>query len=76
MVLGRTGAEREHTAFVGDRLYTDVATGVKNGAMGFLVLTGETKLEDVAASDVKPDAIFKGLQEMGELLSQQTDNNA
>ena len=71
MVLDHTGAEKSHTAFVGDRLYTDVATGVKNGAMGFLVLTGETKPEDVAVSDVKPDAIFEGLQEMGTLLRSQ-----
>lgn len=75
MVLDHTGAERTRTAFVGDRLYTDVATGVKNGAMGFLVLTGETKPEDVAASDVQPDAIFDGLHEMGVLLRQQTTRN-
>lgn len=30
MVLERTGYERERVAFVGDRIYTDVATGVKN----------------------------------------------
>ena len=68
MVLDKTGGKKAHTAFVGDRLYTDVATGVKNGAMGLLVLTGETKLEDVAASDVQPDGIYQGLKEMGELL--------
>lgn len=68
MVLDKTGARRESTTFVGDRLYTDVATGVKNGARGALVLTGETKLEDVPKSDVRPDAIFEGLKEMGELL--------
>ena len=32
MVLVRTGEERERVAFVGDRLYTDVATGVNHGA--------------------------------------------
>lgn len=70
MVLEVTGAKRERVAFVGDRLYTDVATGVKNGARGFLVLTGETKLEDVEASEVKPDAIYQSLGEMGELLKE------
>lgn len=68
MVLSHTGAEKSRTAFVGDRLYTDVATGVKNGAMGFLVLTGETTLADVPGSDVQPHAIFEGLQEMGAFL--------
>ena len=68
MVLDKTGANRGHTTFVGDRLYTDVATGVKNGAMGALVLTGETKREDLASADVQPDAVFEDLQEMGQLL--------
>ncbi|MDD3367311.1 MAG: HAD-IIA family hydrolase [Lachnospiraceae bacterium] len=70
MVLQATGAEREQVAFVGDRIYTDVATGVRNGARGILVLSGETKLEDVETSEVKPDAIYDSLQEMGELLKE------
>ena len=70
MVLRRTGALREKTAFVGDRIYTDVATGVKNGAKGILVLTGETRRSDLENSDVKPDGIFESLGEMGKLLKQ------
>ncbi len=65
MVLAATGYEREEVAFVGDRLYTDVATGVKNGAAGFLVLTGETHLEDVEKSEVKPDVIYDSLYDIG-----------
>ena len=68
MVLARTGYEKDKVAFVGDRIYTDVATGVKNGAKGILVLSGETKLEDVEKSEVKPDAIFKSIGEMAEYL--------
>ena len=68
MVMDLTGADKSHTAFVGDRLYTDVATGVNNGAMGLLVLTGETKKEDIAASDVQPNAVYESLEEMGRLL--------
>lgn len=69
MVLKQTGVPKERIAFVGDRLYTDVATGVKNGAKGYLVLTGETKLEDLVGSDVKPDAVFESLKEMGMYLN-------
>lgn len=68
MVLDLTGAKRERTAFVGDRLYTDVKTGVDHGAKGILVLSGEATLTDLAESDVKPDGIFAGLNEMGEIL--------
>lgn len=70
MVLVRTGEERERVAFVGDRLYTDVATGVNHGANGFLVLSGETKLEDLEKSQVKPDGIYQSLGEMKELLEE------
>lgn len=69
MVIDKTGYARERVTFVGDRLYTDVATGVNNGAHGVLVLTGETKLEDVADSATKPDAIYESIYEMGRLLS-------
>ena len=70
MVLVRTGVERERVAFVGDRLYTDVATGVNHGAWGLLVLTGETGLKDLETSQVQPDAVFESLGEMKELLEQ------
>ena len=68
MVLAKTGFEKEKVAFVGDRIYTDVATGVKNGAKGILVLSGETKLEAVETSEVKPDAIFESIGEMAAYL--------
>lgn len=68
MVLLRTGIIKERVAFVGDRLYTDVATGVNHGASGLLVLSGETKIEDVAQSQVKPTGIYQSLGEMKELL--------
>ena len=60
-----TGVPKEKTAYVGDRLYTDVACGVKNGAKGILVLSGETKSEDIEKSDVKPDFVFDRIYDIG-----------
>ena len=68
MILHRTGYKKEEVAFVGDRLYTDVATGVNNGATGILVLSGETKMEDIEKSDIKPDAVFDSLKEIIDYL--------
>ncbi|MDF2473734.1 MAG: HAD-superfamily hydrolase, subfamily [Anaerocolumna sp.] len=68
LVTSRTKYKRDEIAFVGDRLYTDVATGVNNGCMGILVLTGETKLSDVETSLIQPDFIFNSLKEMGEVI--------
>lgn len=66
--LVRTGYRLDEMAMVGDRLYTDVATGVNHGMLGILVLSGEATMEDVRASDVKPDLIFGKLADMIEYL--------
>ena len=62
--LARTGFALDEMAMVGDRLYTDVATGVNHGMMGILVLSGEATMKDVEESDVKPDLIFGKLADM------------
>ena len=60
----RTGYALEEMAMVGDRLYTDVATGVNHGMTGILVLSGEATMEDVVQSDVQPHLIFDKLADM------------
>lgn len=60
----RTGYAPGEMAMVGDRLYTDVATGVNHGMTGILVLSGEAAMADVDASDVKPHFIFGKLADM------------
>jgi HAD superfamily hydrolase (TIGR01450 family) len=68
MILKITGKTIDDIAFVGDRIYTDVATGVNNGAKGFLVLTGEADMQTVAESDVEPTCIYDSLYEMSKYL--------
>ena len=68
MIFEHTRVPVSQTAFVGDRLYTDIAAGVKHGARGFLVLTGEAALEDVETAEYKPDAVFASLGEMAGCL--------
>ena len=68
-LLERTGARREKTVMVGDRLYTDVAAGVRNGLKSVLVLSGEATLKDAARSEIQPDLIFDSVKEMGEYIS-------
>lgn len=60
----RTGYVLEEMAMVGDRLYTDVATGVNHGMTGILVLSGEATMKDVADSEVQPHLIFDRLADM------------
>lgn len=60
----RTGYALDEMAMVGDRLYTDVATGVNHGMTGILVLSGEATMRDVSESDVQPHLIFEKLADM------------
>lgn len=62
--LERTGLAASELAMVGDRLYTDVATGLNHGMTSILVLSGETTPEMAAASDIKPHLTYGRLADM------------
>ena len=66
LIERRTGISREDTCIFGDRLYTDIALGTRNGAASVLVLTGEGTLEEVAATpdEDKPTFVFPSLDEV------------
>ena len=59
-----TGLKKEELAMVGDRLYTDIATGVNFGMTSILVMSGETTAEMAAESTVKPTLTFGKLADM------------
>lgn len=52
---------------VGDRLYTDIALG-KAGIGTVLVLSGETTLQDLEGSDIRPDYVFDNLAGLADAL--------
>lgn len=53
---------------IGDRLYTDIALGAEAGIPSILVLTGESRAEDVAASPYQPDYVFPHLGAVADYL--------
>ncbi len=63
-----TGLPPEELAICGDRLYTDVATGVNHGILSICVLSGETHPEDLETSTVQPDLVFDRLENILDLL--------
>ena len=67
-VLRRTGLKTHELAMVGDRLYTDIETGLRSGMLSILVMSGETTEEMLAASETIPDLKFGRLSDMNELL--------
>lgn len=78
-IRNRYGLQSDEIAMVGDRIYTDTAMAHNAGALGVLVLSGETTLEVVkkVEEDVRtnpnpefypPDLVLKDISELGELL--------
>jgi len=67
-ILERHSLKPENLTMVGDRLYTDMAMARNAGALGVLVLTGETTAEDAERHSPKPDLVVKDLAELGERL--------
>lgn len=67
-ILHRHSLAPEQLAMVGDRLYTDMAMAHRAGALGVLVLTGETTAAAAARHSPAPDLIASGLAEFGERL--------
>lgn len=63
MISHLFGVPFSETAIVGDRLYTDIALGRNNGLMSVLVLSGETKPEDVNETNA-PDITLGGIGEI------------
>ena len=68
IITSMTGVGKDEMVIIGDRLYTDIATGYNNGVTSILVLTGETKLEDLEGSEIKPDFVFPSLASVTEVL--------
>ena len=66
LAMERLGIAKEQSCVVGDRIYTDVKSGLNAGITGILVLSGETTLEILNASEDKPHMV---LQDASEILA-------
>lgn len=62
--LDRLGTAPGESAFVGDRIETDVAMGHAAGMAGILVLTGATEAHQVRHYPVHPDAVLRSVAEL------------
>ena len=65
LAMEAMGVSQEETCVVGDRIYTDIKSGLNAGITGILVLSGETTPEILAESPDKPHIV---LQDAGEIL--------
>ncbi len=61
MAAARLGLPLEALCMVGDRLYTDIAMGRAAPIQTALVLSGETRADDLPGSPFQPDHVFEHL---------------
>lgn len=64
----RAGLPVAELGMIGDRLYTDIALGATAGIPTVLVLSGETRPEDLPGSPYQPTYIFQNLGEVADHL--------
>ena len=68
LAMEKAGVTAEETAVVGDRIYTDVKSGLNAGALAILVMSGETDEAILAASSDKPDLVLRDCSEITKVI--------
>lgn len=64
LAMEKYGYTKEETVMIGDRVYTDIASGYNAGVDTVFVLSGEGTVEDAEASDTKPTYIIENIREI------------
>ena len=59
LAMEKLGFTCDQTAVVGDRIYTDIKSGLNAGCTGILVLSGESTLQTLAESEDKPHLVLE-----------------
>ncbi|MCL2425346.1 MAG: iron-containing alcohol dehydrogenase [Oscillospiraceae bacterium] len=67
-IINKTGYRENELCFIGDRMYTDIAIASGTQASSILVLSGETKANDLKTSEFIPDLVLNDLSELGAYL--------
>lgn len=68
LAMKKTGALKNETAVVGDRIYTDIKSGINASVLSILVMSGETDEKILKNSADKPDIVLKDCGELLELI--------
>ena len=68
IVMEKFGCTKEETVVVGDRVYTDIASGFRAGVDTIGVLSGEATLEDFQNTDTPPTWLFGNVREIWRAL--------
>ena len=64
LAMEKFGFTKEDTVMIGDRVYTDIASGYNAGVDTILVLSGEGTRRDAEESSTKPTYIMENIKEV------------
>ena len=64
LALNYLGVHSEHTVMLGDRMNTDIVTGIESGMEAILVLSGVTREQDVRRFPYQPTRIVGSIGEI------------
>ena len=64
LAMEKYGYTKEESVMIGDRLYTDIASGYNAGIDTIFVLSGEGTLKDAETSETKPTYIMQNIREV------------
>jgi NagD protein len=70
--LNRIGAHSETTIMIGDRMDTDVRSGLEAGMRTILVMTGSTRPEDIRAYPYRPSRVLDSIADVVPLVDDLT----
>ena len=68
LAIQMTGVSQKQTAVVGDRIYTDIKSGINAGCVSILVMSGETTRDILEHSADKPDIVLESGEDILHLL--------
>ena len=72
LVCEKYHTEKKKALIIGDRLYTDIASGLNAKVDTVCVLTGEATLDDLKKTQFVPDYVFKSVIEITEAIRKVT----
>ena len=68
LAMDRLNITKEETCVIGDRIYTDIKSGLNAGIATILVMSGETTYEILEESPEKPHYVMESARELLDIL--------
>lgn len=74
IAMEKWGYSKDETLVIGDRLYTDIASGLNAGVTTICVLSGEAVVEDIVNGEQKPTFTFGSVKDVYEIIRGSEDS--